>query len=142
MLTIFSRSLAAKVLLALTLVLLVMGASYFVLNKRLQRIETSFNDISRISNYAVGILRINKDIVEMQRDISVYGFSGSKTVFSKIIENFESIKARLESVDLKSDELESQVYLNSMTQLISRYGENLDVLAKRYEIKTELTDVE
>ena len=29
-----------------------------------------------------------------------------------------------------------------MTQLISRYGENLDVLAKRYEIKTELTDVE
>ncbi|MCK8124612.1 ATP-binding protein [Pseudoalteromonas sp. 2CM39R] len=142
MLTIFSRSLAAKVLLALTLVLLVMGASYFVLNKRLQRIETSFNDISRISNYAVGILRINKDIVEMQRDISVYGFSGSKTVFSKIIENFESIKARLESVDLKSDELESQVYLNSMTQLISRYGENLNVLAKRYEIKTELTDVE
>ncbi|MEL7309001.1 MAG: histidine kinase dimerization/phospho-acceptor domain-containing protein, partial [Pseudomonadota bacterium] len=88
------------------------------------------------------ILRINKDIVEMQRDISVYGFSGSKTVFSKIIENFESIKTRLESVDLKSDELESQVYLNSMTQLISRYGENLDVLAKRYEIKTELTDVE
>ncbi|WP_462175348.1 hypothetical protein [Pseudoalteromonas gelatinilytica] len=142
MLTIVSRSLAAKVLLALTLVLLAMGASYFVLNKRLQRIEASFNDISRISNYAVAILRINKDIVEMQRDISVYGFSGSKTVFSKIIENFESIKTRLESVDLKSDELESQVYLNSMTQLISRYGENLDVLAKRYEIKTELTDVE
>ncbi|MEI8645264.1 ATP-binding protein [Pseudoalteromonas sp. Hal056] len=126
----------------MTLVLLAMGASYFVLNKRLQRIEASFNDISRISNYAVAILRINKDIVEMQRDISVYGFSGSKTVFSKIIENFESIKTRLESVDLQSDELESQVYLNSMTQLISRYGENLDVLAKRYEIKTELTDVE
>ena len=73
MLTIVSRSLAAKVLLALTLVLLAMGASYFVLNKRLQRIEASFNDISRISNYAVAILRINKDIVEMQRDISVYG---------------------------------------------------------------------
>jgi len=75
LLTIFSRSLAAKVLLALTLVLLVMGASYFVLNKRLQRIETSFNDISRISNYAVGILRINKDIVEMQRAFILSKFS-------------------------------------------------------------------
>ncbi|MCG9711051.1 hybrid sensor histidine kinase/response regulator, partial [Pseudoalteromonas sp. Isolate3] len=86
MLTFISRSLAAKVLLALTLVLLAMGASYIVLSKRLQSIEASINDISRISNYAVGILRINKDIVEMQRDISVYGVSGSKTVFSKIIE--------------------------------------------------------
>ncbi|MDI4667858.1 ATP-binding protein [Pseudoalteromonas shioyasakiensis] len=140
MITIFSRSLAAKVLLALTLVLFAMGASYFVLNKRLHSIEASFNDISRISNYAVAILRINKDIVEMQRDISVYGFSGSKTVFSKIIENFESIKTRLESVDLTSDELQSQVYLNSMAQLISRYGDNLEVLAKRYEIKTQLAD--
>ncbi|WP_286258630.1 ATP-binding protein [Pseudoalteromonas apostichopi] len=140
MLTFISRSLAAKVLLALTLVLLAMGASYIVLSKRLQSIEASINDISRISNYAVGILRINKDIVEMQRDISVYGVSGSKTVFSKIIENFKSIKVRLESVDLKSDELENQVYLDSMTQLITRYGDNLSVLAKRYEIKKELTD--
>ena len=140
MLTFISRSLAAKVLLALTLVLLAMGASYIVLSKRLQSIEASINDISRISNYAVGILRINKDIVEIQRDISVYGVSGSKTVFSKIIENFKSIKVRLESVDLKSDELENQVYLDSMTQLITRYGDNLSVLAKRYEIKKELTD--
>ena len=70
--------------LALLLLLLALSASFFVMDKRLKTIETAFVEISRISNYAVSILRINKDIVEMQRDISVYGNSGSKSVFNKI----------------------------------------------------------
>ena len=124
------------------LVILVMGISFVVMNKRLKTIEVSFNDISRISNYAVSILSINKDIVEMQRDISVYGSSGSEAVFSKIIENFDSVKSRLNEVNLKSDESDSQVYLDSMSELIDRYSDNLGVLTKRYEIRSELIEVE
>ncbi|TGV20357.1 response regulator [Pseudoalteromonas sp. MEBiC 03607] len=142
MINIISKSLAAKVLLALMLVILVMGISFVVMNKRLKTIEVSFNDISRISNYAVSILSINKDIVEMQRDISVYGSSGSEAVFSKIIENFDSVKSRLNEVNLKSDESDSQVYLDSMSELIDRYSDNLAVLTKRYEIRSELIEVE
>lgn len=76
MLSLFSKSLAAKMSLAMVLILVAMSASYLIMNQRLKTIEDSFNDISNISNYAVGILKINKDIVEMQRDISVYGASG------------------------------------------------------------------
>ncbi|MCC9659788.1 response regulator [Pseudoalteromonas sp. MB41] len=139
---IFSRSVAAKMLLALMLILLAMSASYYVMNKRLNTIEVAFNDISRISNYAVSILRINKDIVEMQRDISVYGGSGSSAVFEKIVENFQSIKTRLSDVELKNEENESQIYLNAMSELVKRYGENLQVLTKRYEIRATLTEKE
>ncbi|KPM83178.1 hypothetical protein AOG27_13595 [Pseudoalteromonas lipolytica] len=125
--------------LALLLLLLALSASFFVMDKRLKTIETAFIEISRISNYAVSILRINKDIVEMQRDISVYGNSGSKSVFNKIEDNFQSIKKRLGNINFNQNEANSQVYLDSMSELLSRYDENLAVLTKRYEARAHLT---
>ncbi len=125
--------------LALLLLLLALSASFFVMDKRLKTIETAFVEISRISNYAVSILRINKDIVEMQRDISVYGNSGSKSVFNKIEDNFQSIKKRLGNINFNQNEANSQVYLDSMSELLSRYDENLAVLTKRYEVRAHLT---
>ncbi|WP_054553552.1 ATP-binding protein [Pseudoalteromonas lipolytica] len=139
MLNIFSKSIAAKMSLALLLLLLALSASFFVMDKRLKTIETAFIEISRISNYAVSILRINKDIVEMQRDISVYGNSGSKSVFNKIEDNFQSIKKRLGNINFNQNEANSQVYLDSMSELLSRYDENLAVLTKRYEARAHLT---
>ncbi|WP_194441255.1 ATP-binding protein [Pseudoalteromonas simplex] len=139
MLNIFSKSIAAKMSLALLLLLLALSASFFVMDKRLKTIETAFVEISRISNYAVSILRINKDIVEMQRDISVYGNSGSKSVFNKIEDNFQSIKKRLGNINFNQNEANSQVYLDSMSELLSRYDENLAVLTKRYEVRAHLT---
>jgi len=124
--------------LALLLLLLALSASFFVMDKRLKTIETAFVEISRISNYAVRILRINKDIVEMQRDISVYGNSGSKSVFNKIEDNFQSIKKRLGNINFNQNEANSQVYLDSMSELLSRYDENLAVLTKRYEVRAHL----
>lgn len=124
--------------LALLLLLLALSASFFVMDKRLKTIETAFVEISRISNYAVSILRINKDIVEMQRDISVYGNSGSKSVFNKIEDNFQSIKKRLGNINFNQNEANSQVYLDSMSELLSRYDENLAVLTKRYEVRAHL----
>ena len=84
MIEFISRSVAAKITLALTLVVVTLVASYLVMDRRLKSIERSVDDITEISNHAIGILRINKDIVEMQRDISVYGASGSIAVFEKI----------------------------------------------------------
>ena len=67
----------------MVLVLIAMSVSYLIMNQRLKTIEDSFSDIASISNYSVDILKINKDIVEMQRDMSVYGASGSAPVFKK-----------------------------------------------------------
>ena len=88
--------------LALALVVITLSISYIVMDKRLEAIDTSVNNITDISSHAIGILRINKDIVEMQRDISVYGASGSDAVFAKIEENYQSIDQRLKAIDKKN----------------------------------------
>lgn len=128
--------------LAMALVLVAMTASYLVMNQRLKTIENSFNNISNISNYAVDILRINKDIVEMQRDISVYGASGSAPVFKKIMVNYESIENRLAEIHLKNNARNTQNYLDGMTELVSRYGTNLKVLTLRFTQRNDLIEKE
>ncbi|MCK8103103.1 MULTISPECIES: ATP-binding protein [unclassified Pseudoalteromonas] len=142
MVHLISRSIAAKMTLALALVVITLSISYIVMDKRLEAIDTSVNNITDISSHAIGILRINKDIVEMQRDISVYGASGSDAVFAKIEENYQSIDQRLKAIDKKNNEVDDKIYIDAMSELVLRYGDNLSVLKKRYNIKTALIDTE
>ena len=140
MIEIISRSVAAKMTLALALVVATLVASYLVMDRRLQSIERSVDDITEISNHAIGILRINKDIVEMQRDISVYGASGSIAVFEKIEQNYRSIQQRLDTLNDTSVAPSEQTYIDAMNDLVERYGNNLAVLTKRYTIRSSLID--
>ncbi|RZF78237.1 hybrid sensor histidine kinase/response regulator [Pseudoalteromonas sp. S4488] len=142
MLSFFSKSLAVKMSLAMVLVLVAMSVSYLIMNQRLKTIEDSFNNIGKISNYAVDILKINKDIVEMQRDISVYGASGSAPVFKKIMENFESIEKRLAEINVVKGAESIQIHLDGMTELVSRYSANLKVLTFRFTRRNDLIEKE
>lgn len=142
MVHLISRSIAAKMTLALALVVITLSINYIVMDKRLEAIDKSVNNITDISNHAIGILRINKDIVEMQRDISVYGASGSDAVFDKIEENYQSIDQRLKAIDKKNSEVDDKIYIDAMSELVLRYGDNLRMLKKRYNIKTALIDTE
>lgn len=142
MVHLISRSIAAKMTLALALVVITLSISYLVMDKRLEAIDTSVNNITDISNHAIGVLRINKDIVEMQRDISVFGASGSDAVFAKIEQNYQSIDQRLKAIDKKNNEVDDKIYIDAMSELVLRYGDNLSVLKKRYNIKTALIDTE
>ena len=126
----------------MVLVLIAMSVSYLIMNQRLKTIEDSFSDIASISNYSVDILKINKDIVEMQRDISVYGASGSAPVFKKIMVNFESIESRLAEITLKNTVGRTKAHINGMTQLVSRYGDNLKVLKLRFTQRNNLIEKE
>lgn len=126
----------------MVLVLIAMSVSYLIMNQRLKTIEDSFSDIASISNYSVDILKINKDIVEMQRDISVYGASGSAPVFKKIMVNFESIESRLAEITLKNTVGRTKAHINGMTQLVSRYGDNLKVLTLRFTQRNNLIEKE
>ncbi|MCF2922108.1 ATP-binding protein [Pseudoalteromonas sp. APAL1] len=138
----FSKSLAAKMSLAMVLVLIAMSVSYLIMNQRLKTIEDSFSDIASISNYSVDILKINKDIVEMQRDISVYGASGSAPVFKKIMVNFESIEKRLAEINVVKGAESIQIHLDGMTELVSRYSANLKVLTFRFTRRNDLIEKE
>ncbi len=126
----------------MVLVLVAMSVSYLIMNQRLKAIEDSLNNIGKISNYAVDILKINKDIVEMQRDISVYGASGSAPVFKKIMENFESIEKRLAEINVVKGAESIQIHLDGMTELVSRYGANLKVLTFRFTRRNDLIEKE
>lgn len=128
--------------LAMVLVLVAMSASYLIMNERLKTIEDSFNNIGKISNYAVDILKINKDIVEMQRDISVYGASGSAPVFKKIMVNYDSIEKRLAEINIGKGAESIQIHLDGMTELVSRYGANLKVLTLRFTQRNDLIEKE
>lgn len=128
--------------MAMALVLVAMSASYLVLSERLKTIEKSFNNISSISNYAVDILKINKDIVEMQRDISLYGASGSTPIFKKIMANYESIENRLAETISKNTDDKVNAFLNAMNELVSRYGANLKVLTLRFTQRNDLIEEE
>ncbi len=128
--------------LAMVLVLVAMSASYLIMNQRLKTIEDSFNNIGKISNYAVDILKINKDIVEMQRDISVYGASGSAPVFKKIMENYDSIEKRLAEINVVKGAESIQIHLDGMTELVSRYSANLKVLTFRFTRRNDLIEKE
>lgn len=138
MITFVSRSIAAKISVALLLVLLAMGASYVVIEDRLSSIETSLKQVNKISQQAVLILTINKDIVEMQRDISVYGLAGSKAIFDKIEESFASIKSRISNIKRESTNESSIDYINSMIELVNRYEANLSVLPLRFSERNNL----
>ena len=126
----------------MVLVFVAMSASYLVMNQRLKTIEDSFNNIGKISNYAVDILKINKDIVEMQRDISVYGASGSAPVFKKIMVNYHSIESRLTEINIGKGAESIQIHLDGMTELVSRYGANLKVLTLRFTQRNDLIEKE
>lgn len=128
--------------LALVVVLVFLLFSYAIMSQRVNSIENAINNTTNISNHSVEILRINKDIVELQRDVNVYGSSGSNSIFDKISDNFASIEASLNSISASTTHPYEQQYLDAMLELIVRYKSNLDVFYKQYETKTHLIENE
>lgn len=126
--------------LALLVVLVILVFSYAIMSQRLRAIENAINNTTKISNHSVEILRINKDIVELQRDVNVYGSSGSNSIFEKISENFSRIETSLNAISAGTMHPTDQTYLDAMSELIERYKNNLDVFYKQFETKTQLIE--
>ena len=141
MLLSISRSIAAKVALAFSFVIVTLVVSYIVMAQRLDTIGVAMNNVTEISSNTISIIRINKDIIEMQRDVSVYSLSGSDAVFEKIDENFQDIKIRLDSLSaVDTSEVESQ-YISSLALLVDELGHNLEGLTSLYKSRSTLIDV-
>ncbi len=136
------RSIAAKVLIMLSLLMVTLFSVYLMLEYRIKTIEQSVQSTLDISSQTVNILRINNDIVQLQRDVSVYGASGSEAIFSKIENSHASIKLRLEQITGLAQQKDDIALFTAMADLVGRYGENLNVLAQRYRVKTTYIDIE
>ena len=133
------NSIAVKVSIALSLVIVALISSYIVMNTRLNAIQSSIFKVTEISNNTVGILKVNKEIIEIQRDLSVFGSTGSEAIFTKIEDNHQDIVDYLSSLNSASVDI-AQEHLNSMSELVQRYGKSLASLKARYAYRKQLQE--
>lgn len=138
MLHVISSSLTAKVLGILSLFVFAFLGVYLILQSNVVFIETSLKEQEQVSNRTILVLEVNKDIVELQRDVSVFSQSGNEAIFNKIIKNYDSIRARLLLAEAELPQKNYRQIIESMKFIIERYDDNLKVLVSRYNIKEEL----
>ena len=137
-----ARSIVAKIILAFSLVVITLIVSYTVMAQRLNTIDDAMSNVADISSYSTVVIRINKDVIEMQRDISVYSLSGSDAVFDKITDNFQDIQLRLEALHQENVSAQEYDYIDKMTDLLDRIGSNLNMLSVLYKSRGEMIDGE
>ncbi|RQW61082.1 hybrid sensor histidine kinase/response regulator [Vibrio viridaestus] len=136
------RSIVAKIILALSFLVLTIAGSYLVMAQRLATIQSAMNNVTDISSYTTSIISINKELVEMQRDISVFSASGSQSVFEKIDDNLLTLQTRLQTLSESNVTPEERLYVASMNELVSRFEDNLSVLASLYQLRSTLINTE
>ena len=135
-----ARSIAAKVAVAFSFVILTLVVIYIVMAQRLDTISHAMDNVTEISNNTISIIRINKDIIEMQRDVSVFSLSGSDAVFDKIEENYADIKIRLDLLSSFETSVEERQYIHGLTTLVAELGDNLSGLSSLYRSRNLLID--
>lgn len=138
MLSRLKSSIALKVSAVLAVFLLILAVNYGVLNNKIKQVDTSVSRILLISNNAIRVLEINKDIVDLQRNVSVFGQSGNAAILEKMKETHISIQQRLDVVKRNIVDPLVNEPINDMQLLVNRYGENLEVVQSLYEAKDVL----
>ncbi|WP_409425754.1 MULTISPECIES: ATP-binding protein [unclassified Pseudoalteromonas] len=133
-------SLSIKVLSSLAIFILIQIIVYVVINERTDKIEQASKNVLNINGLSVVVFEINKDILQIQRDISVYGVSGSEVIFDKIKSTHQSIQARLIEAQQRIQQPEIKNSLNAMQSLVLNYGKSIDSLKKRYDEKSKIIE--
>ncbi|MEM5552231.1 response regulator [Pseudoalteromonas neustonica] len=140
MLSKLTNSIAAKVLSVLALFIIIQLVVYIVITKRIAIVDKSVDEIFNLTNLSINVFEINKDILEIQRDTSVFGSSGNQVIFDKIEKNYAIIKQRLASTQLQVENEKITSLLSSMQALVVHFGKSLDVVNLRYNEKATLID--
>lgn len=138
----FQNTIALKIGVLLLLIIMTLLANYGVLTSKINDVQHSVERILKISNNSIIVLELNKDIVELQRDVTVFGNTGSTTIFAKMMTTHASIKSRLEQVQRQTENEKLLKTIQYMNALVARYGENLEVLVELYQVKSNYIDGE
>lgn len=142
MLQLISRSIVAKIILALSLLVATIAASYIVMAQRFSSIQVVMGNAAEISTYTTSILSINKELVEVQRDISVYSNTGSQSVLDKISQNLANIYTRINTLSSRHVPEEELRYVDSLSELVTRFSGHLDVLVSLHQLRSGLINTE
>jgi len=132
-----SLKLSTSVLLILSVFIAV---SIFVVS-RLTLLDNSVTELTRLTHNSTAILDINKDISELQRTALVYGQSGSESVIKKMTITYHSIKENLRDIQTNTLDKKNLALIHNMTQVVKRYGDNINSLKERFTYRRNLLDV-
>ncbi|MDP5254102.1 MULTISPECIES: ATP-binding protein [unclassified Vibrio] len=142
MLQIITRSIVAKIILVLSLLVVTIAATYIVMAQRLSTIHSAMNNVTEISTYTTSILSMNKELVEIQRDISVYSNTGSQSVLAKISQNLTHLHLRIQALSRGHVPPEELRYVDSLSELVVRFSGHLEVLVSLHQLRSGLIDTE
>lgn len=134
------NSLETKSSLLLLLLLSAVGFLLLMIENDTDALLDDVASAEKISRINVSVLDLNKTVEAMQRNVSVYGVSGSQAIFEKLIHNNQVIQSRLNNLSSQADDEHMKVIIDDLIGLTLRFEENLVVLPKRYQIKTEFAN--
>ena len=121
-------------------VLVIFSAQSILIIERLNNLDVSVTESTKLTQNSIVILDINKDISELQRTALVYGQSGSEAVIKKMQSTYQLININLDEIYKNTDDEESQKLIGNMIKVVHRYGDNIDSLKHRYQFRRELIE--
>ncbi|GGF58825.1 response regulator [Alteromonas lipolytica] len=134
------NSLEVKSVVALLLLLALVGFLLYTIENDIEALFEEVNSAEEIARTNVNVLDLNKTVESMQRNVSVYGVSGSKAIFDKLTNNNQLIQRRLLELTEQTDDEQMKSIIDDLFSLTIRYKENLTVLPKRYQIKSDFAN--
>ncbi|NVJ59522.1 MAG: response regulator [Gammaproteobacteria bacterium] len=131
-------SIGFKIALGLTLVVALFAITLLLILDNIKEIDYSINELDRVSNNSVSVLEINNNIIELQKTALVYGQSGNDALIEQMKENYADIQLQLEQVSQDTNDDIINSIVNSMKEVVARYGENINALKQRYSYRKNL----
>ena len=110
--------------------------SLFVLFSISQISNTTASAI-RYGENTASILKIEKDISEIQREALVYTQSGKESVYKKMKNIHLRIESELTRIKENTLEEDKDYIIDKMQKVVFNYGENISVLKEKYESRDQ-----
>lgn len=133
----FTHSLESKSIFSLLFLLSAVVIFLIVIEKDTDHLFEEVYEAEKIAEINISVLDLNKLLESMQRNVSVYGVSGSQAIFDKVRSNNQLIYQQLLLLSTQITDPEMKVMISNLLTLTLRYQENLQILPLRYQLKTE-----
>lgn len=133
-----SISIGKKISFGLLSIFLILLFQYIFIFKSFDQVDKNFVEQSEVAESTVAVMGIAKDISEIQMLALSYGMSGSSRMIKSLQEIYNSVLTKIDHVEKSMVDPVSLELIKNMRTVVKRYGENIEVLQKRYEFKDKI----
>ncbi len=133
-----SLSIGVKISIGYAFIVLVFSFQVVLNFESMNKIAQDFKDLTAITENAISILNIDKDISDLQKSALTYSQTGSQSVFEKMQLTFKDIEEKLLKVRENTTLSESKAQINKMNAITKYYGINLHSLQEKFHYRNQL----